>query len=363
MSKTDDIRDIIRDNFGSPKEPDRDIEKAVSDRFDNIAKPIDGLGEFEKIIEKIGAITATEDIDISKRAVVIMIADNGIVEEGVTQSDSSVTRDVAKLMRDERSSVGVISKVADCDTFPINIGIKGKPIDGLIDMKIADGTNNFSKLPAMKIDDTFRAIMTGIDMVRCLKNDGYKIIATGEMGIGNTTSSSAIIASLLFRMPEEIVGRGAGLSNEKLLHKINVVKNSLRFHELDTGIADPIDALSSVGGLDIAGLAGVFIGGSIFRIPIIVDGLISGAAALVAERIVPGVRDYMIASHIGKEPGMKFIFDELDLHPVINAGMKLGEGTGAVMLLPLLDTALALYKNGTLFNDIKLKKYERFEGL
>ena len=361
MSRADDIRHIIENDFGAPEPLDEEAMKLVRKRLDNIAKPLDGLGDFEEILEKIGGMTADERIDISRRAVIIMCADNGIVEEGVSQSDSSVTRDVAELMSEGRSSVGIMSRVIGCDTFPVNIGIKGEAIPGLIDMKVADGTENFLKKPAMRFDDVFQAISIGIELVGALKEKGYMIIATGEMGIGNTSTSAAVISSVLFKMPEEIVGRGAGLPDDAYLHKINVVRDALRFHELDTGPKDMIDILSCVGGLDIAGLAGVFIGGAINRIPIVIDGLISATAALAAAKLMPETVDYMIASHIGNEPGMKYIYDEIGLKPVINAGLRLGEGTGAVMMFPLLDMAVELYNNGTSFEDIKLEKYKRYE--
>ena len=361
MSRSDDIRNIIEGDFGVPAPLDEEAMALVRKRLDSIAKPLDGLGDFEELLVRIGGITASEKIDIKKRAVVVMCADNGIVQEGVSQTDSSVTRDVAYLMSEGRSSVGVMSKIAGCDIFPINIGIKGEKIPGLIDMKIADGTADFLKRAAMRFDDVFQAISAGIELVGTLKERGYSMIATGEMGIGNTTTSAAIISAVLFKMPEEIVGRGAGLPDEGLLHKINVVREALRFHELDSGPRDIIDILSLVGGLDIAGLTGVFVGGAVHRVPIVIDGLISATAALVAANLMPESVDYMIASHIGNEPGMKYVYDELKLKPVINAGLRLGEGTGAIMMFPLLDMAVELYNNGVSFDDIKLKKYERYD--
>ena len=362
MSRSDDVRNIIETGFGRPKLPDEEARQRVRKRLDDIAKPLDGLGDFEEILVKIGGICGTDKIDVSKRAVIIMCADNGIVCEGVTQTDSSVTRDVAELMAEKKSSVGVMSEVAGCDTFPVNIGIKGEKIPGLIDMKLADGTADFLKEPAMRFDDAFQAISTGIELVGRLKKEDYKIVATGEMGIGNTTTAAAVISAALYRMPEEIVGRGAGLSDEKLLHKINVVKDGLRFHELDTGPKDIVDILCDVGGLDIAGMAGVFIGGALFGVPVLIDGLISSAAALVAANIMPECVENMIATHIGNEQGMRFVFDELKLKPVINAGLRLGEGTGAIMLLPLLDMVLNLYYKGKSFEDIELEKYSRYDG-
>ncbi|SEG04995.1 nicotinate-nucleotide-dimethylbenzimidazole phosphoribosyltransferase [Eubacterium ruminantium] len=360
MSKSDDIRNLICDNYGKPRDIDHDIEEKVKSRLDDIAKPLDGLGEFEKILIRIGGMTGSENIDISKRALVIMCADNGIVEEGISQTGSDVTRDVAGLMAEGKSSVGVMTQNIGCDIYPVNIGIKGPKIEGLADCKVMDGTNNFLVEKAMNVEEAFQAIRVGIEIVKKLKDSGYRIAATGEMGIGNTTTSAALISAALFKMPEEIVGRGAGLSDEGLLHKINVVKKGLTFHNLDVGYADIIDILCSVGGLDIAGMAGVFIGGAIYGMPVLIDGMISAAAALTAALIMPEAKEYMIAAHIGKECGMKYVMEELGMSPVLDAGLKLGEGTGAVMLFPLLDMAVNLYNYGKHFSDIELQNYERF---
>lgn len=360
MSRSDDVRNIIEADFGEIRKPDSEAMRLVRRRLDSIAKPLDGLGDFERLLVKIGGITGSDTIDISKRAVIIMCADNGIVAERVSQSPSSVTRDVANLMSKGKSSVGIMSDVIGCDTFPVNIGISGENIPGLIDMKVSDGTADFLKEPAMRFDDVFQAISAGIELVGNLKERGYGIVATGEMGIGNTTTSAAVISAALFRMPEEIVGRGAGLPDESYLHKINVVREALRFHGLDTGPKDILDILTAVGGLDIAGLTGVFIGGAIYGVPVVIDGLISATAALVAAEMIPETVDYMIASHIGNEPGMRYIFDELKLKPVISAGLRLGEGTGAVMLFPILDMVVGLYDRGVSFDDIKLDRYERY---
>ena len=361
MSKSDDIRSLIFEYYGKPAKLDEIAGERVRERFDDIAKPIDGLGCFEEMLVKIGRVFGSENIDISKRALVIMCADNGVVAENISQTGCSVTRDVARLMTCGKSSAGVMAERIQCDIFPVNIGIKGEKIEGLIDLKVMDGTVDFLKEKAMNIDEAFQAIRCGIELVETLKNEGYRIIATGEMGIGNTTTSAAVISAALFKMPEEIVGRGAGLSDSGLLHKINVVKQGLAFHALDSGNADIVDILCSVGGLDIAGLAGVFIGGAIYRIPVIMDGMISAAAALIAEMIVPGTKEYMLASHIGKEAGMKCVLEELKLKAVIDAELKLGEGTGALMMIPLLDMAADLYRNGTSFDEIELQQYERYE--
>ena len=193
-------------------------------------------------------------------------------------------------------------------------------------------------------------------MARRLKEAGYGILATGEMGIGNTTTSSAVAAILLDRPVEEMTGRGAGLSSEGLQRKINAIKTAVRINAPDP--SDPVDVLAKVGGLDIAGLAGVFLGGAAYRIPVVMDGFISCAAALAAQRICPQASDYMIASHVSKEPASELILKALGKEAVIHGDMCLGEGSGAVALFPFLDMGIAVYESMSTFEDIKVDQYE-----
>lgn len=341
------------------KAPDEDIRRKVLSNFDHVAKPIDGLGRFEVLTAQIGAIQGTEKIDIAQKAVIIMCADNGIVEEGISQSGQEVTLAVVKSMADRKSSVGKMAEIAGADTIPVDIGVNSKEkIPGVADKKIAFGTRNFKKEPAMTEEEAVRAIFTGIEMVFQCKEKGYKILATGEMGIGNTTTSSAVTAALLQCEASEVTGRGAGLSDEKLAHKQELIAEAIDRYGLKE--ADALRILETVGGLDIAGLAGVCIGGALYHVPVVLDGVISMAAALLAERLVPGTKAYLIPSHKGKEPAVERLAEELELTPVIDAGLALGEGTGAVMLFPLLDMALSVYQDRTTFADIHIEQYERF---
>ncbi|MBR1865795.1 MAG: nicotinate-nucleotide--dimethylbenzimidazole phosphoribosyltransferase [Lachnospiraceae bacterium] len=340
-------------------EVNHDIYEKVLGNWDNVAKPLDGMGRFETITARIGAIQGTEQIDISKKAVLILCADNGIVEEGVSQSGQEVTLAVVKNMAEKRSSVGRMAAKLGADTIPIDIGVNSsETIAGVWDYKIRCGTRNFRKEPAMTEQETIQAIVTGIRIVSECRDRGYQILATGEMGIGNTTTSSAVTAALLDCKAAEVTGRGAGLGDERLLHKQRVIDEAIEAYQLRG--ADALSVLATVGGLDLAGLAGVCIGGALFHIPIVLDGVISMAAALAAERIVPGTREYLIASHKGKEPAVERLTQALGLEPVIDGRMALGEGTGAVMMLSLLDLALTVYQDRTTFSDIRIGQYERF---
>ena len=341
------------------KEPDGKIRRKVLENWNAVAKPLDGMGRFETLTAQIGAILGTERMDISKKSVIIMCADNGIVEEKVSQSGQEVTLAVVKSMAHKQSSVGRMANVIGADTIPIDIGINSdEKISGVVDRKIRCGTRNFSKEPAMTEEEVMRAIAVGIDMVGSCKEDGYTILATGEMGIGNTTTSSAVAASILKCEVCEVTGRGAGLSNSGLIHKQQIISEAIRKYDLYH--ADALTVLRTVGGLDIAGLVGVCIGGAVFHVPIVLDGVISMVAALLAERILPGTRGYLLSSHKGKEPAVELLMRELDMEPVIDGRLALGEGTGAVMMFSLLDMALSIYCNRTTFEDIQVEQYKRF---
>ena len=340
--------------------PDEEIRKRVLHNWDAIAKPIDGMGRFEILTAQIGAILRTEKIDIAKKAVIIMCADNGIVEEGISQSGQEVTFAVAQSMAKKQSSVGRMAEVIGADTIPVDIGINNKEeIKGVLNRKIRCGTRNFSKEPAMTEEEAIRAIATGMELVYSCKEQGIKILATGEMGIGNTTTSSAVAAALLKCEVNKVTGRGAGLSDAGLLRKQQVIEKAIEKYDLYE--ADALTILKTVGGLDIAGLVGVCIGGAVFHVPIVLDGVISMVAALLAERILPGTKSYLIPSHKGKEPAVEILMKELKLEPVIDGRLALGEGTGAVMMFSLLDMALSIYNTRTTFLDIQIEQYTRFE--
>lgn len=329
--------------------------KHTKKRWDSIAKPLCGLGKFEDCIIRIAGISGTPKVDISKRAAIVMCADNGVVEEGVTQTTQDVTAIVAENFSKGETSLCAMARIAGADVFPVDIGVKSD-IPGVKNCKIAYGTKNILKEPAMTREEAARAVNAGVECVRELAERGYKIIVTGEMGIGNTTTSSAVAGVLLGKTAKEVTGRGAGLSSEGLHRKIEVIKSAIEKHKPDAD--DALDVISKVGGFDIAALAGVFIGGSVYRIPIVIDGLISAAAALCAARLEPECVDFMIASHSSKESASELILSELGKSAVIYADMCLGEGTGAMMLLPLIDMALAVYNEMATFSDIEIEEYK-----
>lgn len=341
-----------------PAPADNRIYCQVKEIWDKVAKPLDGLGRFEEFIAQIGAVTGSTEIDIRKKAVITMCADNGIVEEGVSQSGQEVTRLVAVSMGRQESSVGKMAACVGADVIPVDIGINSdEKISGVRDCKVRKGTRNFLKEPAMTEAETLEAVSVGIRLCRECREKGFCLLGTGEMGIGNTTTGSAVTAALTGCDAQTVTGRGAGLSDVGLERKREVIAQALAKYPVKT--MDALQILSVFGGLDIAGMAGVCIGGAIYHIPVVLDGVISMAAALAAEQMVPGVRAYLLPSHMSREPAAEKIAAELGLYPVIDAGLALGEGTGAVMMFQLLDTALALYQSRTTFDKIELEQYQR----
>ena len=325
-------------------------------KWNAVAKPIGSLGELESMVEKIAGLTGDADVDLSKRAVVVLCADNGVVSRGVSQSGPDVTTAVASNIARNVSSVCMMASTARIDAYAVDMGMMKPPDDErVIDRSMGRGTADITVGPAMSREVALAAVRNGIELVSDFKEQGYRILATGEMGIGNTTTSSAMAAAFLGMEPSEVTGRGAGLSDEGLARKVAAIEDALRVNAPDH--EDPLGVLASLGGFDIAGLVGMFIGGAVHRVPIVIDGFISALAAYTASRLSPGCECAMLASHVSAEPAACMLLEALGLHAPIQAGLRLGEGTGAVLLLPMLDAALALY-NGTTFDETGIEAYE-----
>ena len=250
-----------------------------------------------------------------------------------------------------------MARKAGAEVIPVDIGV-ARPVVGehIRQCCIRRGTANMTKGPAMTREEAAKAIMIGVELVGELKEKGVRLLATGEMGIGNTTTSSAIVSVLLGKDPAEVTGRGAGLTSEGLERKIHAIETAIAVNQPDP--TDGLDVLHKVGGLDIAGLAGVFLGGAYYRIPVLVDGFISSAAALAAAAICPTAKDYMLASHASNEPAGRMVLEALGLEPFLYAGMCLGEGTGAVAVMPLLEMGAAVYREMCTFEATDIEAYE-----
>ncbi len=349
----------------SIEKPDHYIFDQIKRNWDGVSKPIDGLGDFETLICRIGAIQRTAHPDIKKRAALIFCADNGIIEEGVSQSGKEITLSVARVLGSGISSACCLAKSAGADVIPVDIGIDfDEEIPGVRPLKVSKGTKNFLKEPAMSDAEVLQAIEHGIAMVKELSESGYRIISTGEMGIGNTTTTTAVLSAMLGIDSDELTGRGAGLSEDGLSRKRQVIKKGLQKYSFENITDQKIRAftiLKSVGGLDISALTGAFIGGALYHVPMVIDGVISSTAALVAEALLPGIKDYLIPSHRGREKGNELALEKLGLKPYIDGNMALGEGTGAIMLFPLMDVVLDYYENGAKFADYSIDEYKRFD--
>ena len=347
------VEELLNQWRNSLRKPDEDARAAAKRQWDSIAKPLGSLGALEKLIMDIAALTGDPHVDISRRAVVVCCADNGVVKEGVSQTGQEVTARMAGEMVKMDSSVCRMAQVACTDVIPVDLGMVRR-VEGVLDRHVMDGTQDMARRPAMSREQALQAISTGVDMVRELKEQGYSLLVSGEMGIGNTTTSSALVAALLNLPAETVTGRGAGLSDAGLQRKIWAIERAITVNRPNA--EDPLDVLSKLGGLDICGMAGLFIGGAIHGVPVVIDGFISAVAALVAQRLCPGADIAMLPSHCSEEPAAKRVLAVLNKYPIIFANMRLGEGTGGVCLLPLLDMALAVY-GGTTFDEVGMDAY------
>lgn len=333
---------------------DEAVMEYTKKRWDSIAHPLHSLGKLEDMVVQIAGITGNPDVHLEKRVLVPMCADNGVVEEGVTQTGQEVTALVAENFLQTKAASSIMCRSVGCDIFPVDVGVAADV--SILNRKIAYGTKNMVKEPAMTREQAIRAIETGIEVAEMMKEKGYKMIATGEMGIGNTTSSSAVASVLLDLPVEKMTGRGAGLSTEGLNRKISAIKKAVELHKPDK--KDAVDVLSKVGGFDLAALVGLYLGGAALHIPVVIDGVISATAAVAAAAICPLAKDYMLASHVSKEPAGALLLEKLGKEAPLHCDMCLGEGTGALNLFPLLDTGLAVYNGMSDFGNWGMEAYK-----
>jgi nicotinate-nucleotide--dimethylbenzimidazole phosphoribosyltransferase len=345
----------IKSSLNSINALDLEAMNKTKQRWDSLVKPIGSLGLMEEITIRLSGIYRTTDFSIDKRAVVVMASDNGVVEENVASSPQVFTRILAEKMSRGMTGVSVMSKAANADVIVVDVGINGDvKEEKVINRKIRYGTNNFTKAPAMTYDETIKAIEIGIEVADDLFNRGYKILGTGEVGIGNTTTSAAIIKAFTDFNIDDVVGKGAGITDEQLVLKKNAIIKAIELHKPNKD--DAIDVLSKVGGLDIAGLVGVYLSGAKNSRPIVMDGFISQAAALCAIKLNNRVKDYIIPSHLSKEPGAKFVFNEIGLKPMLDLSMRLGEGTGCPLAFQIIDTSIYTLNNMATFEEAEIEK-------
>ena len=327
--------------------------KEAKSHWDAIAKPLHGLGLLEDVISRMAGVAPL--YREYKKCIVSFCADNGVVAQGVTQTDSGVTAIVAGNMLAGKASVCCMSRVAGAETLPIDAGMLTE-VEGLRSIKAARGTRDLSREPAMTRRECLSVLLAGMDLAGELAEKGYTLLAAGEMGIGNTATTSAVAAALLGRPAGEMTGKGAGLSDAGLAKKIAVIDAAIALHRPDP--ADPVDVISKVGGFDIAAMTGFYLGCALNRTPAVMDGFISTVAALAAVRLCPAAGDALIASHLSAEPGAGYVMEALGQEPLLRLGMALGEGTGAVSAMPLIDMALGVYFEMPSFDGIGIDAYQ-----
>lgn len=327
--------------------------KQAQQRLDRLIKPTGSLGQMENICIQLSGIYGKKNFDTSKKVIIAFGADHGVYEEGIAPDPQNITVLQFKNFPKKINGVGTISKFVGADVVAVDVGINtDEKMEGVLDYKIRKGTSNMAKGPAMTRLEAERCIEIGIEMAEKCIQDDYNIIGIGEMGIANTTPSTAIISVIGNCDPIEITGMGAGLKKELIQHKATVIRNSIELNKPNP--KDSIDILSKVGGFEIGSMAGVILGCAANRIPVVLDGFISYAAAILAYNINPKTKEYMIASHFSAEPGTNKALDMMGLQPFLNMGMRLGEGSGAALAFNIIEASNYVYKNMATFDEIDM---------
>ena len=343
--------DLLTEALGKIQPLDRTLLEAAQARLDNKTKPLGSLGRLEEFARRFVAISGTLEPDTAKKVIYTFAGDHGVVEEGVSAFPKEVTPQMVLNFLRGGAGVNVLSRHAGVEVRVVDIGVDYHfgLVPELIVRKIARGTANFAKGPAMSREQAVAAIEVGIELANKAKEEGVAMLGTGEMGIGNTTPSSALIAAVSGKSAAEVTHRGTGISDSALANKIRVIEQGLRLNNPDPN--DPIDILAKVGGLEIAGIAGLVLGGAANRIPVVVDGFISTAGALIASEINPQVREYIFAAHQSVEIGHRFMLERIGVEPILDLGMRLGEGTGAALAMGIIEGAVKVLNEMATFGE------------
>lgn len=332
---------------------DRNMMENVRHRVDYLIKPQGSLGKLEDIVVQLSGITQSMFPLTDKKALIVMCADHGVCDEVVASAPQSVTLQQTLNIPRGLTGAGAIAKQMNAKIYSVDIGVLSDIDDPyVINKKVMYGTNNMTKQPAMTREQAIKALEVGIEMAIKAVQDGANIIGTGEMGIGNTTPTTAILSVYTGSDPDEITGIGANFPIEKLAHKADVIKRAISINKPNKN--DPIDVLSKVGGLDIAGMAGTMIGAAYKRVPVVVDGFISTVAAIIACELNPHIKDYIIPSHYSLEKGAKLATDYLELKPFLDMSMRLGEGSGALLAFNIIEASCYMNKEMITFEEASI---------
>ncbi len=319
--------------------------------LDNLTKPPGSLGRLEEFARRLVAITENKSPVLDKKVIFTFAGDHGITSEGVSAYPKEVTQQMVFNFLRGGAGINVLARHAGSEVVVVDIGVDADfgELDGLVKMKVIRGSKNFAKGPAMTRVEAVGCIEVGIDLANGYAKKGFKIFGTGEMGIGNTTPSSAIASALTDRPVSEVTGKGTGITEESLKRKIKIIENSIKLNKPNP--KDAIDVLSNVGGAEIGGIAGLILGAAANRIPVVIDGFISTAGALVAYCIEPKTKDYMFAAHNSVEIGHKAMLDKIGLRPILDLDLRLGEGTGAALAMLIIEAGLKIYKEMATFGE------------
>ena len=325
-------------------------------RQDSLTKPVGSLGRLEELSIQIAGIKGEVPPKLERKIIITMAADHGVVAEGVSLYPEEVTRQMVINFLKGGAAINVLANQVGAQVIVVDMGVKGgfPPLPGLICKMIDFGTKNMVREPAMSRPQAIEAIEMGIQIVEMEMSKKPDIIGTGDMGIGNTTASSAIFAAISGNPVKKITGRGTGIDDRQLDHKMKVIKKALATNKPNP--EDSIDVLAKVGGFEIGGLAGVMLAGAAYRIPVVIDGFISGAAALIATGLSPLVKDYLIAAHVSAEVGHELLLNFLGLKPLLNLNMRLGEGTAAALGIFLAEAAVKLLEQMATFDEAGVSK-------
>jgi nicotinate-nucleotide--dimethylbenzimidazole phosphoribosyltransferase len=326
-------------------------------RLDSLTKPQGSLGRLEEFAQKLVLQTGHEiPHQLAKKAIFTFAGDHGVVDEGVSLFPKEVTIQMVYNFLKGGAAINVLARHAGADEVVVDIGVD-YDFEGekdLLSRKVVNGTKNMRKGPAMTGEEAQKCIDTGIEIALEYAEKGYSMFGTGEMGIGNTTPSSAIAAVLTGTTVREVTGKGTGITDETLAHKIKVIEESIALNKPDP--KDPIDVLAKIGGAEIGGIAGLILGAASKRIPVVIDGFISTAGALIAYSIEPAVKDYMFAAHNSVEKGHTIILEKMGLKPILNLGLRLGEGTGAAIGMFIIEAGLKIYREMATFDEAGVSK-------
>ena len=330
--------------------------------LDSLTKPPGSLGRLEELGGRYAAIKGLDSPRVRKKAVYVFAGDHGVAQQGISAFPAEVTPQMVLNFLKGGAAINVLANHFDAEVVVVDMGVNFdfEDIPNLLNKKIALGTGDLSLGPSMTRSQAEKAVQVGMELACVAAEEGVDILGTGDMGIANTTASVAIIAALTQRPVKEITGRGTGIDDNTLQRKIDLIEKALQVNQPDSN--DPLDVLAKVGGFEIAGISGFILGSAASRTPVVIDGVISGASALIAHRLNPAVGDYMFMSHRSQEPAHEVIFDQVQQEALFDFGMRLGEGTGAIIGMNLLEAGVKIFSEMATFENSGVSNKNIDEG-